>query len=89
MCNGPELIGCDVGYLSIYDLERDDFYVRAPDGVLSEKFKQVRVSLTVGICGFVACTRALYSSSDYGVDSRFAHARLIDTIAMRPGLMSS
>ncbi|TCT04109.1 GAF domain-containing protein [Paralcaligenes ureilyticus] len=83
-----KLIGCDVGYLSIYDPEQDDFYVRATDGAFSEKFKQVRVGLAVGICGFVARTKAPYSSSDYGVDSRFAHTRLIDTAVLDENIKS-
>ncbi len=73
------LIGCDVGYLSIYDDERGDFYVRATDGAFSEKFKEIRVPRDVGVCGFVARNLTPYSSSDYEADSRFAHTNLIDT----------
>lgn len=73
------LIGCDIGYLSIYDRERGDFYVRATDGAFSEKFKQIRVPRDVGICGFVARNRSAYCSSDYEADSRFAHTNLIDS----------
>ncbi|WP_353150492.1 GAF domain-containing protein [Pollutimonas bauzanensis] len=74
-----KLVGCDVGYLSIYDEQRGDFYVRATDGAFSEKFKQVRIGLDVGVCGFVARNRAPYSSSDYGADGRFIHNGLIDS----------
>ncbi len=83
-----KLVGCDVGYLSIYDPDQGDFYVRATDGAFSEKFKQVRVGLTVGICGFVARTKAPYSSSDYGVDGRFAHTRLVDTAVLDENIKS-
>jgi GAF domain-containing protein len=73
-----KLIACDVGYLSIVDHEHGDFYVRATDGAFSEKFKRVRVSREVGICGFVARNRAPYCSSDYESDGRFAHNKFID-----------
>jgi transcriptional regulator with GAF, ATPase, and Fis domain len=74
-----KLIGCDVGYLSIVDHAHGDFYVRATDGAFSEKFKRVRVSRDVGICGFVARNRTPYCSSDYESDSRFAHNKFIDS----------
>ncbi len=73
------LIGCDIGYLSIYDYERGDFYVRATDGAFSAEFKQIRVPRDVGICGFVARNRSPYCSSDYEADSRFSHTNLIDS----------
>lgn len=73
------LIGCDIGYLSIHDHARGDFYVRATDGAFSEKFKKIRVASDVGICGFVARNRSPYCSSDYEADSRFAHTTLIDS----------
>lgn len=76
------LLGCDVGYLSIYDPERRDFYVRATDGAFSERFCQIRVGLDTGVCGYVARHRSPYSSSDYSGDSRFHHSRFIDE-AMR------
>ncbi len=76
------LLGCDIGYLSIYDTERRDFYVSATDGAFSEHFRQIRVSLDTGVCGYVARHRRPYSSSDYVGDSRFNHSRFIDD-AMR------
>ncbi|SHG72744.1 helix-turn-helix domain-containing protein [Pollutimonas bauzanensis] len=83
-----KLVGCDVGYLSIYDEQRGDFYVRATDGAFSEKFKQVRVGLDVGVCGFVARNRAPYSSSDYEADGRFTHNRLIDSAMVDENIKS-
>src|SRR5690606_16368542 len=76
------LLGCDVGYLSVYDPEHRDFYVRATDGAFSERFSQIRVSLDTGVCGYVARHRSPYSSSDYAGDVRFNHSRFIDS-AMR------
>ncbi|TEA77259.1 helix-turn-helix domain-containing protein [Allopusillimonas ginsengisoli] len=76
------LLGCDVGYLSIYDAERSDFYVRATDGAFSERFRSIRIGLDTGVCGYVARHRSPYSSSDYAGDHRFNHSRYIDD-AMR------
>lgn len=82
------LMNCDVGYLSIYDPRQSAFYVRATDGAFSENFKQVRVPLDVGICGFVARHKIPYSSSDYGSDSRFPHTSGIDSAVTEENINS-
>jgi hypothetical protein len=83
-----KLLGCDIGYLSIYDAERGDFYVRATDGAFSENFKKIRVPREVGVCGFVARNRSPYCSSDYETDSRFAHTKLIDSAVVEEDIRS-
>src|SRR5690606_31936205 len=83
-----KLVGCDVGYLSIYDDERSDFYVRATDGAFSERFKQIRIGLEVGVCGFVARNRRPYSSSNYGADERFIHTGFIDSAMLDENIKS-
>jgi putative methionine-R-sulfoxide reductase with GAF domain len=83
-----KLVGCDVGYLSIYDEQRSDFYVRATDGAFSERFKQIRIGLEVGVCGFVARNRTPYSSSNYGADERFVHTGFIDSAMIDENIMS-
>lgn len=72
------LLGCGVGYLSIYDAQNKDFYVRATDGAFSERFRRIRIGLNTGVCGYVARHRSPYSSSDYAGDDRFNHSRFID-----------
>src|SRR5690606_31527058 len=72
------LLGCDVGYLSVYDPERRDFYVRATDGAFSERFCTIRVSLDTGVCGYVARHRSPCSSSDYSCDGRFNLSSIFD-----------
>lgn len=74
-----QLLAADVGYLSIYDPEHADFYVRATEGAVSADFHQIRVPQDVGICGAVARTRLPQFTSDYAEDRRFAHAGAIDT----------
>ncbi|UYO92285.1 helix-turn-helix domain-containing protein [Pollutimonas sp. M17] len=83
-----KLVGCDVGYLSIYDDEKCDFYVRATDGAFSEQFRRIRIGLEVGVCGFVARNRAPYSSSDYGADERFVHTGFIDSAMLDENIKS-
>lgn len=83
-----KLVGCDVGYLSIFDADNGDFYVRATDGAFSDGFKQIRVALDVGVCGFVARNKTPYSSSGYGTDSRFAHTPVIDTAMIEEHITS-
>lgn len=74
-----QLLAADVGYLSIYDPEQADFYVRATEGAVSADFHRIRVPQDVGICGAVARTRLPQFTSDYADDRRFAHAGAIDT----------
>ncbi|GAA4025005.1 helix-turn-helix domain-containing protein [Actimicrobium antarcticum] len=83
-----KLLGCDIGYLSVYDDEQGDFYVRASDGSFSENFRKIRVPSAVGICGFVARNRSPYCSSDYETDSRFAHTKLIDSAVTEEDIRS-
>ena len=83
-----KLLGSDIGYLSIYDREAGDFYVRATDGAFSDKFKQVRVARDIGVCGYVARNRTPYSSQDYARDGRFAHSKQIDTAVNDEGIRS-
>jgi DNA-binding PucR family transcriptional regulator len=83
-----KLVGCDIGYLSIFDPGRGDFYVRATDGAFSDDFKRIRIGLDVGVCGFVARNKVPYSSSDYGTDSRFTHTPFIDTAMVEEHITS-
>ncbi|MDS1141788.1 GAF domain-containing protein [Pusillimonas sp. SM2304] len=83
-----KLVGCDVGYLSIYDEQRGDFYVRATAGAFSEKFRQIRIGREVGICGFVARNRTPYASSDYGLDERFLHTGSVDSAVLDENIKS-
>jgi len=83
-----KLMSTDVGYLSIYDKDKRDFYVRATDGAFSEKFKQIRVGRDIGICGYVARNKSPYSSAEYDKDPRFAHTGPIDTAVTEEGIRS-
>ena len=73
-----QLLSADVGYLSIYDAERGDFYVRATEGSVSDDFARIRVPKGVGICGLVAAEKRPHSSTTYATDRRFLHSGRID-----------
>ena len=73
-----QLLSADVGYLSVYDPERRDFYIRATEGSVSPAFARIRVPLDVGICGLVAAEKVPHFSSAYATDERFRHSGGID-----------
>lgn len=73
-----QLLSADVGYLSVYDAERRDFYIRATEGSVSPDFARIRVPLDVGICGLVAAEKVPHFSSTYATDARFRHSGGID-----------
>ncbi len=83
-----QLIGSDVAYLSVYDQDRDDFYVRATEGTYSEAFGRIRVPRGIGICDFVGRTRRPYFSSGYLEDERFSHSTSIDAAIRSEELVS-
>ncbi|MBB4662216.1 helix-turn-helix domain-containing protein [Conexibacter arvalis] len=83
-----QLLSSDVGYLSIHDRERDDFYVRATDGSFSDDFRRIRVPAGVGICGLVAADKRPRFSSDYADDDRFRHSGRIDHGVLAEGIES-
>ena len=73
-----QLLSADVGYLSIYDAERGDFFVRSTEGSVSDDFARIRVPAGVGICGLVADEKRPHFTSSYADDDRFRHAGGID-----------
>ena len=82
------LLGTDVAYLTLYDPEAHDTYMRATDGSVSAEFQVVRLSLGDGLGGLVASTRKPYWSADYLHDHRFQHTGAIDSAVGDEGLVS-
>lgn len=83
-----QLIGSDIAYLSAVDRERNDFYVRATEGVFSQGFTRIRVPREVGVCGSVARLRRPFYSSNYAADAAFAHDPSIDEATSGEGVVS-
>jgi GAF domain-containing protein len=83
-----QLVGSDIAYLSAADPERNDFYVRATEGVISQEFARIRVHRDVGVCGSVARMRRPFYSSNYSSDAAFAHDPSIDQATREEGVVS-
>lgn len=83
-----QLVGSDIAYLSAEDEERDDFYVRATEGVVSPDFARIRVRRDIGVCGSVARTRRPFYSNNYSADASFDHDDGIDRSIGREGIVS-
>ncbi len=82
------LIGTDVAYLTLYDPDAGDTFMRATDGSVSVEFQSVRLSLGDGLGGLVASTHKPYWSADYLHDHRFQHTGTIDSAVGDEGLVS-
>lgn len=80
------LLGTDVAYLTLFDPEVGDTFMRATDGSVSARFQTVRLPLGAGLGGLVAQTRRPYWTADYLADSRFQHTSDIDDAVSDEGL---
>jgi len=83
-----QLVGSDIAYLSAADDERNDFYVKATEGVVSQEFARIRVPRDIGVCGSVARTRRPFYSSSYSNDTAFPHDPAIDQATRSEGVVS-
>lgn len=82
------LIGTDLTYLTLYDPEAGDTYMRATDGSISAAFQSVRLELGAGLGGLVASTRKPYWTADYWNDDRFRHTTDIDGAVSEEGIIA-
>lgn len=72
------LLGTDLAYLTLYDPEAGDTFMRVTDGSVSADFQSLRLSLGDGLGGLVASTHKPYWTADYSCDQRFSHTSTID-----------
>ncbi len=82
------LMGTDVAYLTLYDPENEDIYMRATAGSVSAQFQVVRLDFGAGLGGLVAQSRKPYWTADYFADARFRHTRAIDGAVGDEGLVA-
>jgi type II secretory pathway pseudopilin PulG len=80
------LLGVDVAYLTLYDPERGDTYMRATAGSVSARFQALRLPLGAGLGGLVAQTRRPHWTADYPADNRYRHTSEIDAAVAEEGL---
>ena len=81
------LLRADVAYLTLYDPDRGDTYMRATAGSVSARFQALRLPLGAGLGGLVAQTRRPYWSADYPADEQFRHTSEIDAAVDDEGLI--
>ncbi|MDN5794515.1 MAG: helix-turn-helix domain-containing protein [Intrasporangium sp.] len=82
------LLRTDLAYLTVYDPEVGDTYMRATDGSISARFQSVRLALGDGLGGLVASTHKPYWTADYTNDQRFAHTSAIDSAVADEGIIA-
>jgi type II secretory pathway pseudopilin PulG len=82
------LLGADVAYLTLFDPERGDTYMRATAGSVSARFQALRLPVGAGLGGLAAQTRRPYWTADYPADERYRHTREIDDAVGEEGLVA-
>ena len=88
MRRARRLVGTDLAYLTLYDPEAGDTFMRATDGSVSAVFQSVRLALGAGLGGLVASTHKPYWTADYFNDHRFQHTGTIDSAVGHEGLVA-
>jgi GAF domain-containing protein/sugar diacid utilization regulator len=83
-----KLLDTDVAYMTLNDEERGDTYMRVTDGSVSAAFQSVRLPMGTGLGGLVALKGTPYASDNYPEDSRFQHAKEIDSAVAEEGLIA-
>jgi hypothetical protein len=83
-----QLLGTDVAYMTLGDDDRGDTYMRVTDGIVSVRFRQLRLPMGAGLGGLVAQTAMPYASASYLRDERFRHTEEIDTAVADEGLVA-
>lgn len=82
------VIGSDVSYLTTYDVERADFYIRAAVGILSPRFREIRVPRDKGSCRHIVTGLQPFVTSDYAKDPRFVHDEAVDNTLRAEGIVA-
>ncbi|MFC5952805.1 GAF domain-containing protein, partial [Pseudonocardia lutea] len=82
------LLGTDLAYLTLFDADRGDTYMRATAGSVSPRFQALRLPLGAGLGGLVAATRNPHWTGNYGEDERYRHTEEIDAAVGEEGLVA-
>jgi DNA-binding PucR family transcriptional regulator len=83
-----KLLTADLAYITLFDREAGDTYVRATSGSLSPEFQSVRVPLGAGLGGLVASSQQTYWTPNYFVDERFKHMTSINSAVADEGIVA-
>ncbi|MGI8718564.1 MAG: helix-turn-helix domain-containing protein [Lapillicoccus sp.] len=82
------LLRTDLAYMTLFDPQHGDTYMRATDGSVSAAFQSLRLALGDGLGGLAAATRKPYWTADYLADRRFQHTRSIDGAVDEEGIVA-
>ncbi|WP_338752085.1 helix-turn-helix domain-containing protein [Janibacter alittae] len=82
------LLGTDLAYLTLYDTDAGDTFMRVTDGSVSAEFQSVRLDLGAGLGGLVASTHRPYWTANYQLDERFDHIHTIDSAVDDEGIIA-
>ncbi|MEQ3554278.1 helix-turn-helix domain-containing protein [Pseudonocardia nematodicida] len=82
------LLGTDLAYLTLYDAERGDTYMRVTSGSVSRRFQSLRLPLGAGLGGLVAASRTPHWTGRYAGDGRYRHTTEIDTAVAEEGIVA-
>ncbi|WP_155948837.1 GAF domain-containing protein [Mycobacterium sp. URHB0044] len=82
------LLGADMAYLSVNDLERGETCIEEGVGVQTDAYRSIRMPLGTGILGAVAAGNAPVQTSDYLTDPNMNHLPGIDAIVRGEGVRS-
>ncbi|GGH49310.1 helix-turn-helix domain-containing protein [Microbacterium album] len=80
------LLGTDMAYLSLTDVERGETYIRQSEGVATSAYRTLRQPLGTGVLGQVAGGLAPYQTADYLRDPALIHVPEIDEIVRAEGV---
>ena len=79
------LLGSDLGWLSVYDAERDGFRMLVAEGAVSQ-IAEGLMARHLGVAGQVMSTRMPFTTPDYLHDKRFEHDPKLDEFFRNEGI---
>jgi len=81
-------VGSDICYLSAYDPDRQDFFVRAIEGAVSKLFQEVRIPRDLGSCHPIVESKSPFVTKNYRKEPRFIHDPKTDAALEDEGIVS-
>jgi sugar diacid utilization regulator/GAF domain-containing protein len=83
-----ELLGSEVGWLSVLDTARNEFRVVTADGALRQATTRMMVHEDRGVASVVMSSRLPFTTADYLQDRRFSHDPVLDETFREEGLVA-
>ncbi|WP_194903101.1 GAF domain-containing protein [Quadrisphaera sp. INWT6] len=80
------LLGADMAYLSLNDLDAGETWIHVTDGVRTRAYAQIRMPLGTGILGSVAAGGTSVHTDDYLADADLNHLTHIDEAVAAEGV---